>query len=367
MTQSSRRNFLKTSAIGVAAVASVQALAQPSALSKKTISEVESLEAKNSLSTTANWDDGLAHPIPYKNPPGMGKDRGIALGGGGVILIAWYAGYFNALRKNGVDLSNADVVVGTSAGSVFGSMLTAGHLWRIVDEMDFFNDFPKIFTELIPAVQFNESQKRAIAAEIAATDASPASIQKIGNATMASRNPDGEAKYYKVLEKMMTATQWPSSAMYTTANDCFTGERLVVSQSSNISANVACAASSSAPGQMGPTFLKNRLSMDGGICQTSTHSDVIAGVKRALVFSLGDGTPNELKQGLRLSSLPNTVNQEIKTLEAGGTKTKHIVVGVPPGVSKIENIMDPKWISGYLKFGYDRGVTDAPMMKAFWL
>lgn len=100
--------------------------------------------------------------------------------------------------------------------------------------------------------------------------------------------------------------------------------------------------------------------------QSSTHSDVIVGVKRAIVISLGDGTSNEQKQGLRLSSLPNTINQEIKDLEANGTKTKHIVVGLPPGLTKVENLLDPKWIAPYLKFGSDRGAADIAMMKAFW-
>jgi NTE family protein len=106
--------------------------------------------------------------------------------------------------------------------------------------------------------------------------------------------------------------------------------------------------------------------MDGGICQTSTHSDVIAGVKRAVVISLGDGTINEQKEGLRLSSLPDTVNQEIKDLEVAGTRTKHIVVGLPPGISKVENLVDPKWIAPYLRYGNDRGIAATEMMKAFW-
>jgi len=366
MTQPSRRNFLKTSAIGVAAVASTQAFAQTPNLSQKTIAEVEALEAKKDVETTANWNDGLAHPIPYKNPPGQGKERGIALGGGGTPLISWYAGYFNALRKNGVDLSNADVVVGTSAGSLFGTMLTGGRLWMIVDEMDFFNDFPKLFVDLIPAVQFNNAQKRALNASQCAVGGSFAAIQRIGKAAMASRNPQGEAHYYKTMELILGRTSWPSPVMHTTAIDCFTGERLVVSQENNLPINVACAASSSVPGQLGPTFLKDRLCMDGGVYRTSTHSDVIAGVKRALIISLGDGTSNEEKQGLRVSSLPDTLNQEVKDLEAGGTKVKHIVVGLPPGISKVENIVDPKWIGSYLKFGWGRGIADAAMMKEFW-
>lgn len=366
MTQSSRRNFLKTSVVGAAGIASAQTFAQTSNISNKTIAEVQSLEAKKDTETTANWNDGLVHPIPYKNPPGKGKERGIALGGGGTPLLGFYAGYFNALRKNGVDLGNADVIVGTSAGAIFGSMLTGGRLWLIVDEMDFFNDFPKIFAELVPALQFNDSQKRAMATALSASDGSPATIQRIGKAAMAALNPNGVDKQYKVVEKIIAMTKWPSPAMHTTAIDCFTGERLVVSYKDNVPINVAASASSSAPGQVGPTFVKNRICMDGGIYQTSTHSDVIAGVKRALVFSLGDGTKNEQKQGLRLSDLPNTVNQEVKDLEAGGTKTKHIIVGLPPGLAKVENLIDPKWIGAYLKLGWDRGVADAPMMKAFW-
>lgn len=366
MTQQSRRNFLKTSAISVTAAASTQTFAQSTKPSNKTITEVQSFDALRDIATTASWDDGLAHPIPYKNPPGMGKERGIALGGGGTPLLGFYAGYFNAMRKNGIDLGNADVIVGTSAGAIFGSMLTGGRLWLIVDEMDFFNDFPKIFADLIPALQFNDSQKRAMATALAASDGSPATIQRIGKAAMASRNPNGVDKQYKVVEKIIAMTNWPSPVMYTTAIDCFTGQRLVVSQKDNVPSNVAASASSSAPGQVGPTFIKDRICMDGGIFQTSTHSDVIAGVKRALVFSLGDGTKNEQKQGLRLSDLPNTVNQEVKDLEAGGTKTKHIIAGIPPGINKVENLMDAKWIGAYLKLGWDRGIADVPMMKAFW-
>lgn len=366
MTQSSRRNFFKTSAVGITAVASTQVFSQEAAPSKRVIEQVAALTANSDLESAKDWNDGLAHPIPYKNPFAQGKERGLALGGGGTPLIAWYAGYVNALKKNGVDLSIADVAVGTSAGSIFGAMLTSGHLWRLVAEIDLFADFPKLLSKLMPAVQFNPSQIRAQQAELSVKDGSLASIQHIGKAAMASLNPDGVASHYKVIEKLLTSTEWPSAGMFTTAVDCFTGQRLVVSKASNVPINVACAASSSAPGQVGPTFVKDRICMDGGMSQTSTHCDVIAGVKRAVIISLGDGTINEQKQGLRLSTLPNSINQEIKDLEAGGTKTKHIVVGLPPGMSKIENLLDPKWIAPYLQFGHDRGIADVAMMKAFW-
>lgn len=362
----SRRNFLKTSVTTIAAVAGTQSFAQEVSPSNKMIAEVEAMVAKKDIESTAKWNDGLVHPAPYKNPYAQGKERGLVLGGGGMPLIAWYAGYATALKKNGVDLSNTDVTVGTSAGSIFGAMLTAGHLWRLADEINFFSEFPKLLAKMIPAVQFNPSQTRAIQAELTSRDALPATLQHIGKTAMASNNPDGTSNHYKVIEKLLTTTTWPSEGMFTTAIDCFTGQRIVVSKANNVPINVACAASSSVPGQVGPTFVKDRLCMDGGISQSSTHCDVIAGVKRAIVISLGDGTINEQKQGLRISSLPNTLKQEVKDLEAGGTKTKHIVVGLPPGIAKVENLLDPKWIEPFMRFGVDRGNADATMLKVFW-
>ena len=308
----------------------------------------------------------MAHPIPYKPMLGLGKERGIAFGGGGIVLISWYVGYFHALKQKGIDLSNSDIVVGTSAGSIFGSMLLGGNLWRLRDEMDLFKDFPKLLAKLVPEVKFNPSRIRAKEMSLNVKDASLASIQSVGRAAMAARNATGEEAYQKTIARLVGIEKWPSKNLYTTAIDCYTGERLVVSESSNIAVPVACAASSSLAGGAGPTFLKDRLCMDGGTCQSSTHCDVIAGVKKALVFSLADGTRDEVKLNLRTSGFPDSLLQEIKDLQAQGTQTIHIVAGLPPGMSKIDSVMDPNLIAPYLKHGFDRGNADAAKIKAFW-
>ena len=51
-------------------------------------------------------------------------DRGtsaLVLGGGGITGIAWELGILHGLAEAGVDLTEADAVVGTSAGSVVGA------------------------------------------------------------------------------------------------------------------------------------------------------------------------------------------------------------------------------------------------------
>jgi NTE family protein len=59
---------------------------------------------------------------------------GLVLGGGGPVGVAWYAGLAEGLAKNGVSLSDADVIVGTSAGANAGAWLASGQpLDRFVD------------------------------------------------------------------------------------------------------------------------------------------------------------------------------------------------------------------------------------------
>ena len=50
--------------------------------------------------------------------------RALVLGGGGPVGIAWESGLIAGFAEKGVDLSSAEYIIGTSAGSVVGSQLT---------------------------------------------------------------------------------------------------------------------------------------------------------------------------------------------------------------------------------------------------
>lgn len=55
-----------------------------------------------------------------------GTARAVILSGGGTAGGAWMLGFIDALRSEGVDLGNADLIVGTSAGARTGAQLAAG-------------------------------------------------------------------------------------------------------------------------------------------------------------------------------------------------------------------------------------------------
>ena len=59
-------------------------------------------------------------------------DRALVLGGGGITGIAWELGILKGLADLGIDLTAADRVIGTSAGSVVGAQITTG---LTVDEL----------------------------------------------------------------------------------------------------------------------------------------------------------------------------------------------------------------------------------------
>jgi NTE family protein len=52
--------------------------------------------------------------------------RALVLGGGGVTGVAWEIGLLAGLAEAGVDLRDADLVVGTSAGASVAAQITSG-------------------------------------------------------------------------------------------------------------------------------------------------------------------------------------------------------------------------------------------------
>jgi NTE family protein len=250
-----------------------------------------------------------------------------------------------------------DVIIGTSAGSVVGSTIAGGHIKRLTREFDFFGAFPKLLSALVPTPTPNPSQVRAHDLCNTATNASVETIQAIGRGAMAARNPS-VSKLQDMVVVLTGNVHWPSDRFHATTMDCYTGERLVVSSDSNVPISHAVSSSMSLPGIFGPTWLGDRVCMDGGMSPSSTHSDLVAGAKRAMVVSLTDGLPGS---GPRFSSMPNSILQEIKDLEAAGTKA--LLIAANPG--KV-NLVSPEEIAPAMKLGYDRAVQEAEKVKAFW-
>ena len=335
------------------------------ALADTSTPQVQELAA--SISRRLFDGDGLARPVPNAPTPSdlaRGLDRTLVLGGGGEYYLAWYCGFFHGLLQSGVDpAGQADMVVGTSAGAYVGSSLTSGRFQHLREEFDFFGRFPDRFAQLAPVAGANISQQRARELNFAVKSGDSETIRAIGHAALAADNAvNGDA--VERLAWMLTddsRTDWPPSVMFTTANDCYTGERIVVGQDlarrNQIGLAQATAASSSLPGVIGPTLIGQRFCMDGGIAKTWAHTDLVAGSNRALVITLTNGY-----EGSLLSGIPHDIHAEIAALEATGTSAMLIIAGTPPGV----DLLDPDEIAPALRAGFDRAAMEAPKIQEFF-
>lgn len=358
--KTSRRDLI---ALG-AALPAFSLAVSPAVAETSSCTQIEELSQSTSA---ALFNDGLARPAP--ETPAVSSlakslDRTLVLGGGGEYYIAWYCGFFHGLLEEGVDpAGQSELVVGTSAGAYMGSALTSGHFQRLLEEFDFFSHFPSVFARLAPVSNPNASQKRAQMINFSVKDGSPDSIRAIGHAALAADNHVNGLAVERMAWLLTgdSRTGWPPAKMITTANDCYTGERLIVHKAvadkNNIVLSDAVAASSSLPGTIGPTLLGQRYCMDGGIARTWAHTDVVAGSKRALVITLTNGYDGSL-----LSGIPHNVHTEIASLEATGTKAMLIIAGTPPGV----NLLDPRAMEAALHAGYARAKNEAEKIRAFF-
>jgi len=311
-------------------------------------------QANSRSAQPADGPDTLpAIPIPATASLGTGRQRALVLGGGGEYFIAWLLGFARGLHNAGVSYATADVIIGTSAGAIVGSAIAAGHVGLLREDIDFFGLFPKLLADLIPAHPTNSSQVRARNLAEAAHDASIATIQAIGRGAMAAHNPSVR-NLELMIDILSLGRVWPSDRFHATTTDCYTGERLVLSQSSNVPISHAVCASVSLPGVFGPTWIGDRLCMDGAMCSTSTHCDLVAGAGRALVVALTD-------KALRFSNIPNDIQQELSYVQAAGTKT--LLIAADPG--KV-HLLSAAEIEPALKAGRDRAAREAERIKAFW-
>lgn len=331
---------------------------------------IQSMETDNSTTAAgANTPDeeqvlpdpasvALAKPISFEAKYGAGKKRTLVLGGGGVYFVAWQVSYLNGLMKAGVRLDSAEIVVGTSAGSVVASILANGGLKRFGRQFDWISRVPALVGMLAPAANFHPSQMRAIDMFRGADNARPETIREIGHAALAAHAPTA-AEMRRSTGFAIASRGWPSPALNITTVDCFTGERLVVTQSAGVAVIRAAAASSAVPGVFSPQPILDRYCMDGGVSGTGTHCDLVAGSERAIVISLGAS----LKQDAATMTIqPGNLQYEAEQLRLAGTES------LTRGPSRVDmdKLMDPKEVPDAMALGEQQAAEDAVDIGAFW-
>ncbi len=299
-----------------------------------------------------------ALPRSFAARYGDGIDRGLCLGGGGLFFVAWQAAYLRTLASHGIRVDTAERVVGTSAGSMVASALTAGRLNRLHSEIAVVSKVPSIIATLAPASRLRPSQQRALDLFLKATDGDPDTVQEIGHAAMAAMTPSAGTTRRNILLVLGTI-RWASDALRITCVDAYTGERCVVTRQSKTPVARAVAASSAVPGIFSPQPIGDRRCMDGGVSGTGTHLDLLAGAKRVLILALTDG--KDMTEGM-MTSHPGGGRQELEDLEKSGTE---YMLRIPAEVDLLE-LMSAESVPKALALGARQASADVGLLSDFW-
>lgn len=300
----------------------------------------------------------LAKPISFDARYGTGVERALVLGGGGLWFVAWQVAYLRGLTDAGIPVATADRVIGTSAGSLVASMVSAGHLHRVATEVEFLAKVPRLVGALAGEGDLHESQARALARFGAATDAEPATVQAIGHAALAAQAPPPE-RTRRSMRAVLAMRRWPAT-LHTTAVDAYTGERLVVDHAAGLSVARAAAASSAVPGIFTPQPLHDRRAMDGGVSGTGIHADLAGGARVALVVSLAANAPDDAPGGM--TGAPGDQGRELVALAATGTR----VLLRGPASFDLDALMDPTQVAAALADGTAQAASDAEAVADLW-
>jgi NTE family protein len=210
--------------------------------------------------------------------------RALVLGGGGPVGIGWEAGLLVGLLDNGVDLKNADAVIGTSAGSVVGFTLASGGDITAAPSLVRGASQPASAGPPLAAANAQHQVDRLIAALIeAAANPEKADIVRAEMGRMAlAAETISEVQWLETFSTFAGA-DWPG-AFSCTAVCTLGGSFHVWDKAAGVDPQLAIASSCAVPGVFPPVTIGDARWMDGG-GRDILNADVAAGHEVVLAVS----------------------------------------------------------------------------------
>jgi NTE family protein len=293
-------------------------------------------------------------------------ERALVLGGGGSAGNAWEIGVIAGLFDAGLDVTEADLIIGTSAGStaaaqissttrpaeLLASILAAapqpgtgpvGSGGRRVPDMPVTDLLEKTSGIIAAAQDAADMRRRMGAAALEMDAASGSSGQTQRRATVAARLP---------------SQRWPQRPMLIVAVDAHTGEPVVFDRHSGVDLVDAVTASCAGPGVPPHSIGDNRY-IDGGY-RSNENADLAAGYGRVLVLSpLGGRSRAPLDWGIHLAA-------QADELRARGSRVETIFPDSDSRNAFGVNLMDPSTRPPAARAGYNQGRALAEQLTEFW-
>lgn len=270
----------------------------------------------------------------------------LVLGGGGVTGIAWELGILKGLADAGVDLTGADLVVGTSAGSVVGAQITTG---RPLEEL-FASQLTPAHREvgaevsrltmlrMLPPMLFPGSQQQKLA--------------RVGKMALRAHPPGGEGRI-DVIRSRIRVEDWPERELRVTAVEAETGKFVAFDRNSGVDIVHAVAASCAVPLVWPAVTIDGRHYVDGGMRSTA-NVDLARGADTVVVLA---PLPQAFTKATSIRS---------QLAETGATRTAVVTPDAEALADIGRNVLDPSKRADAARAGLRQAAAVVAKVRTAW-
>jgi NTE family protein len=290
-------------------------------------------------------------------------ERALVLGGGGSTGNAWLIGVIAGLFDAGLDVTQADLIIGTSAGSTAAAQITGASPTQLMADILAAASQPRTGPVgsdggRVPSGPVADHLRRMSEIIAAAEDAADMR-RRMGAVALemdAASDGSGQTRWRSTVAARLPSQRWPEQAVLITVVDAHTGEPVVFDRHSGVDLVDAVAASTAG----GPAYsIGDHQYIDGGY-RSIENADLAAGYGRVLVLSPFGGTSRHPREwGTHLAA-------QVDQLRARGSRVETIFPDSDSEHLFGANAMDLSLRPPAARAGYDQGRALAGQLTEFW-
>lgn len=280
-------------------------------------------------------------------------NKALILGGGGAVGNAWETAIITTLIKNDVPLAEAEIIVGTSAGSIVGSKLACGV--ELLGK-DHSKTFP--YPQSGPDIESIKAVFKLWTSVEFMDDKTSKQIARIAS----KANTISEQEWTSLVAHQMIDA-WPEKDLRICSVNANTGLFEVFTKDDGVSLRKVIASSCAIPGMFPLITLEQSQYMDGGV-YSGTNAQIVIEDQPDLAVIIAP-----ICKGTALIGefADRCLQSEVQQLKAKGCK----VMVISPNENDInalgDNLMDTSRLMSASMAGQKRALALLNEMKIAWL